>query len=757
MITKITFNWIILISSFILSISINAQEYYWGANQKIPLLKDNNSILVKANAQSETEERLATLQSVESIERINPNSLLIRLKSTGQGIQESVSSITNNIIYSFRSEEGKMIIPTGEILFMPKKGISYNSINELVGGQLSIVKEKYGNYRVSVDDYNNLLNFSNKIYESGLVEYSHPNFITEIVKTQNDPLYPDQYYLNNTGQFGGSAGIDINAPQAWALGTGLFGVRVAVIDDGVENHPDLNGRVVQGFSPRNTNGFGAPTATSNHGQACAGIIGATRNNNAGVAGIYSCATIVPINIFVGNESTADIADAIDWAWDEEDADVLSNSWSYESATVYYDNIAQAIGRARTLGRGGNGSIVVFSSGNYHPGGGEPVQFNGVAFPAKVSGVITVGAITNTGTIQGYSSRGPEMNLVAPSGGGNVRTTDRPGAPGYNGGDYTNNFGGTSAACPQVSGVAALMLSLNPNLTEQSLKNILHNTAYPMGPVGFDNTYGYGRLDAQKAIQSAMPPINGPNSICTTGTYTVVNPTGASVSWTVIPSNALTFSGGGYSKTFTRANNFSGSVTIRATITGSNANCQFAVLSKTVLVGTAITVTAPNMADASGGLSVSVSNGTGNYKYYKNGALLLSSGSPSVYLNWGCSGGLLKVTCNTNCGTSEGTRTIYQNCGSYMMAVYPNPSSSEVFIAYDDEKSSAENGGQIRSVTEEDPLKTEIYDFYGNLVMAKQFEKSSNVPSINISDLKKATYFLRIIGKEIDEVHQIIKE
>ncbi len=285
---------------------------------------------------------------------------------------------------------------------------------------------------------------------------------------------------------------------------------------------------------------------------------------------------------------------------------------------------------------------------------------------------------------------------------------------------------------------------------------MHNTAYPMGPLGFDNTYGYGRLDAQKAIQSAMPPINGPSSICTTGTYTVVNPTAAGVTWSVIPSNALTFSGGGYSKTFTRANNFTGSVTIRATITGPNANCQFAVLSKTVLVGTAITVTAPNMPDPSGGLTVSVSNGTGNYKYYKNGTLLLSSGSPSVYLQFGCSGGLLKVTCNTNCGVSEGTRTIYQNCNSNLMVVYPNPSISEIFIRYD-EKVRTENVDFDRSVTDENPLQTEIYDFSGNLMKTKVFEKSSNIPGIDITDLKKATYFLRIIGKEIDEVHQIIKE
>lgn len=91
-----------------------------------------------------------------------------------------------------------------------------------------------------------------------------------------------------------------------------------------------------------------------------------------------------------------------------------------------------------------------------------------------------------------------------------------------------------------------------------------------------------------------------------------------------------------------------------------------------------------------------------------------------------------------------------------MVVYPNPSSSEIFIGHA-ESTEQQYGGQELVVTHEDPIRTEIYDFSGNLVLAKQFEISGNVPSIDISDLKRATYFLRIIAKKVDEVHQIIKE
>lgn len=98
----------------------------------------------------------------------------------------------------------------------------------------------------------------------------------------------------------------------------------------------------------------------------------------------------------------------------------------------------------------------------------------------MNGVITVGAINNQGEIWSYSQRGSSMDLVAPSGNinssGDVRTTDRMGALGYNEDNYTYNFGGTSAAYPQVAGVAALMLSVRPDLTETQVRTILQNTS-----------------------------------------------------------------------------------------------------------------------------------------------------------------------------------------------------------------------------------------------------------------------------------------
>ena len=135
---------------------------------------------------------------------------------------------------------------TGEILMQPKNDTSVEDILKLVNNRVFVKSQtKYNTYVLETEDWDKLLGYSNLIYESGLVEYCHPNFIAPREKFQiNDPKYSEQYYLNNTGQLGGTSGIDINAPEAWGITTGSCPITVAVIDDGVEDHEDLGERVM---------------------------------------------------------------------------------------------------------------------------------------------------------------------------------------------------------------------------------------------------------------------------------------------------------------------------------------------------------------------------------------------------------------------------------------------------------------------------------------------------------------------------------
>lgn len=146
-----------------------------------------------------------------------------------------------------------------------------------------------------------------------------------------------------------------------------------------------------------------------------------------------------------------------------------------------------------------------------------------------------------------------MSLVAPSGGAamerlyegcvttnsdndGIVTTDRMGNPGFEADNYTNLFNGTSAACPQVAGVAALVLQANPNLTEAQVKEILQSTAQDLGAKGFDNDFGFELVDAEAALRGVLATnfsIIGSPSICQTGTYILSGvPAGASVTWSV---------------------------------------------------------------------------------------------------------------------------------------------------------------------------------------------------------------------------------
>tara|TARA_R110002049_G_C9147232_1_gene560000 strand:- start:602 stop:1825 length:1224 start_codon:yes stop_codon:yes gene_type:complete len=176
-------------------------------------------------------------------------------------------------------------------------------------------------------------------------------------------------------------------------------------------------------------------------------------------------------------------------------------------------------------------LVVFAAGNL---GGC------VEYPASNANVISVGAVDNRGNLFNYSARGPELDLVAPSGlrfgDVGVRTLDRMGIAGDNNGNYRNDFDGTSAACPVVSGVAALILSMNPNLTQQEVRDILINTATDMGANGFDNNFGFGRVNALAALEEVLLAdieIIGSSTVCTTNSsYTFSETINEQFTWQV---------------------------------------------------------------------------------------------------------------------------------------------------------------------------------------------------------------------------------
>jgi serine protease len=312
---------------------------------------------------------------------------------------------------------------------------------------------------------------------------------------------------------------------AWNITTGSTDIIVAVVDEGVDPHENFyEGQLIRGFNASDKTNNGNPRNGDFHGQAVAGII-AANHRQTGVRGVAPNVKIMSVRI--EGARVSEQAAAFDTAW-VRGADIINLSWGW---SAYFDNIAQALQRAMTLGRNGKGTLVVKSAGNTY--GGE------VSFPGNVPGVLTVGAVTNHDQPARYTPRSKRVDIVAPSGDRrdrkvlNIITIDRHEPFGYvTDGRYYNNFDGTSAAAPQVSGVAALILSLNPDLTQEQVRNILVKTATSYGETDWA---GAGRLNAYQALYEVYKQ-TGPSIIRTSNTTfnLGVIPSDSTIYWTYSP-------------------------------------------------------------------------------------------------------------------------------------------------------------------------------------------------------------------------------
>jgi serine protease len=325
----------------------------------------------------------------------------------------------------------------------------------------------------------------------------------EFAVPPDDEHYLAQWYLKL---------LDIES--AWRLSSGDRATRVAIIDTGCDlDHPDLQGAFVQGRDlvdsdddPR----FTAGAKGNEHGTACAGIVGAVGNNGVGVVGVCPGCELICIRLFKQHSDlvpiSRDIA-AFDHAL-ETAAAVVSNSWGFAEATAVPEPLRAIIEAVLRDGRDGRGAAVVFAAGNENR---ELLAEEIGAIP----GVLNVGAVNNFEEAAPFSNFGPSVDLTAPNA---TYTTDIAGPDGEGPSDYTALFGGTSAACPVVAGVAALVLSAKPELTGRELADLLVATARPAlyaqrDATGHDPIYGYGMVDPAVALRDALglPPPPPPDA------------------------------------------------------------------------------------------------------------------------------------------------------------------------------------------------------------------------------------------------------
>ncbi len=301
------------------------------------------------------------------------------------------------------------------------------------------------------------------------VEYAEPDFLAEVLAT-----VPDDPYFSS--QWGLSA---IQAEEAWDIETGASNpVIISIVDTGVNyNHPDLAGKVLGGYDFVNNDND--PMDDHSHGTHCAGIASAVTNNSLGIAGVSWHAFIMPFKVldYRGWGSYSDVASGITTAasWG---ADVISLSLGGTSNSATLEN---AVNYAYD-----QGCFIVAATGN---SGDETLLY-----PAACNKAMGVAATDQYDQRAYFSSYGSHVDISAP--GVTILSTVR-------GTSYANK-NGTSMATPHVTGLAALIWSKKPELTNDQVGEVITQTADDIYPDGFDMYTGYGRINALTAMQLLQP-------------------------------------------------------------------------------------------------------------------------------------------------------------------------------------------------------------------------------------------------------------
>jgi thermitase len=301
---------------------------------------------------------------------------------------------------------------------------------------------------------------------SGQFEDVEPDYLAEPGGTPNDPNYSSEWHLAR-----------IQAPGAWSLSTGLTSTIIAVVDSGVDStHPDLQGKIVPGWSFISKNSDTHDVL--GHGTAVAGTAAAATNNSLGVAGVAWNCKIMPLVVLNSSNYATyyDIASAITYAANHK-VRIINVSIAGTSASSTLQN---AVNYAWNLG-----SVVFAAAANN--------SSSSPRYPAACVHAIGVTATNKDDTFCSFSNYGSWIFLSAP--GNSILTTSRGGGYQY--------WWGTSLATPVAAGVAALVLSRNPRLTATGLRTLLQHTSNDLGTGGFDTRFGWGRVNAYRAVSAAL--------------------------------------------------------------------------------------------------------------------------------------------------------------------------------------------------------------------------------------------------------------
>lgn len=429
----------------------------------------------------------------------------------------------------FAPGDNKPVIPTGRIYITFEEGVTQPE-QEMVLEEFALEQEERRNELLVVAMVTpaspNPLKCAAAMQALSLVARAEPDLDMPLDEyafmAPRDELVTHQWHLRNLGyvpdaNYRLKYNADAKVIDAWERldGLGSRSVKVAVIDNGFDtSHPDLAGKIVSPYNVHNKNNILPQGDTRfTHGTPCASVA-ISASNGRGIVGVAPDAQFIPVH---GTSfSVADTEDMFQQCV-RRGADIISCSWGTTDSRYSLGYLKeQAIARAAREGRNGKGCVILFAAGN------DGLDY--LNFYAAHPDVIAVAASTSQDTYPYYSNRGRELSVCAPSNGDWPIIAARAWwDPGYRGevgnyrywrdgrsrGDRYKHFGGTSSATPLVAGICALMLSANPDLTAREVKEILQQTADKIGNSweynwqGFSTKYGYGRVNADRAVAEAL--------------------------------------------------------------------------------------------------------------------------------------------------------------------------------------------------------------------------------------------------------------
>jgi len=526
--------------------SIRAVKFKSAGISESPNLSDRSTRFLR-----EESERIAVIPNYElHVYQTNPRHLVEGTTATTRALREDVErdlkSLEQEQEVDFVSPAYRQTPQSLDAMFVTKRfsvkfkpEITKEHIDELnsrygvkIIKKLEYTENAYLLEAPAADRDNGAVALANIYFESGKAVWSNPDLIRQrhLRKARAELISSvarSSSYINRQWHL-----TTAKVKEAWRTTKGSLDISICIMDDGVESlHSEFIGKIAKQYDFSQHIADGNPkNYTDRHGTSCAGVAAAAGVKAYGAAPKCSLISIcTPFSLGVQDE-----AEMFVWAANNG-ADIISCSWGprdgVDEVVPLPDNTRDAIHYCVTRGRDGKGIPIFWAAGNGNVANpGELVDNDGYASNPDV---MAIAASTNPDarrreTKAPYSDIGKALFVSAPSSGGSkaIFTVDRRGSAGYNpqygvvdqAGEYTDQFGGTSSSTPLVAGIAALMLSVNPDLTLDQLRDIIRRTADKIGDRSTyhpnENTgllhselFGYGRVNAAKAVREAKNLLN----------------------------------------------------------------------------------------------------------------------------------------------------------------------------------------------------------------------------------------------------------